>query len=65
MYYPTGTLKHRLCVEGRRKLYAYLAERGVAHRKFGKLIVATDTGEEWLQPGSLRARIPDRSRARR
>lgn len=46
MYYPTGTLKHRMCVEGRRKLYAYLAERGVAHRKFGKLIVATDAAEE-------------------
>lgn len=46
MYYPTGTLKHRLCVDGRRKLYAYLAERGVAHRKFGKLIVATDSAEE-------------------
>jgi L-2-hydroxyglutarate oxidase LhgO len=46
MYYPTGTLKQRMCVEGRRKLYAYLAERGVAHRKFGKLIVATDAAEE-------------------
>jgi L-2-hydroxyglutarate oxidase LhgO len=46
MYYPTGTLKHRLCVEGRCKLYAYLAERGVAHRKVGKLIVATDAAEE-------------------
>lgn len=46
MYYPTGTLKHRMCVKGRRKLYAYLAERGVAHRKCGKLIVATEAKEE-------------------
>ncbi len=46
MYYPTGTLKHRMCVAGRRKLYAYLAERGVAHRKCGKLIVAVDAAEE-------------------
>jgi len=46
MYYPTGTLKQRLCVEGRRKLYTYLAERGVAHRKFGKLIVATEPAED-------------------
>ena len=46
MYYPTGTLKHRMCVQGRRKLYAYLAARNVAHRKFGKLIVATDAAEE-------------------
>src|SRR5262245_11488573 len=46
MYYPTGTLKHQMCVAGRRKLYTYLAERNVAHRKCGKLIVATDTKEE-------------------
>ena len=46
MYYPTGTLKHVMCVKGRRKLYAYLGARGVAHRKFGKLIVATDAAEE-------------------
>ena len=46
LYYATGSLKHRLCVDGRRKLYAYLAERGVAHRKCGKLVVATDAAEE-------------------
>jgi L-2-hydroxyglutarate oxidase LhgO len=46
IYYPTGSLRHRLCVAGRRKLYAYLAERGVAHRKCGKLIVATSPAEE-------------------
>src|SRR5262245_26921814 len=46
LYYPTGSLKHRLCVAGRRKLYAYLAQRGVAHRKCGKLVVATDAAEE-------------------
>ena len=41
MYYPTGSLRHRMCVEGRRKLYAYLEQRGVPHLKRGKLIVAT------------------------
>jgi len=46
MYYPHGTLKHLMCVAGRRKLYAYLAERGVAHRKSGKLIVAVENKEE-------------------
>ncbi len=46
MYYPTGTLKHQMCVAGRRKFYDYLAARNVAHRKCGKLIVATNAKEE-------------------
>jgi L-2-hydroxyglutarate oxidase LhgO len=45
MYYPTGSLRHRMCVEGRRKLYAYLEARGVPHMKRGKLIVATSEKE--------------------
>jgi L-2-hydroxyglutarate oxidase LhgO len=45
MYYPTGSLRHRMCVEGRRKLYQYLGERGVPHQKRGKLIVATSDSE--------------------
>lgn len=45
MYYPTGSLRHRMCVEGRRKLYAYLEQRGVPHLKRGKLIVATSDTE--------------------
>lgn len=46
LYYPTGSLKHTMCVRGRRMLYAYLAARGVAHRKCGKLIVAASAAEE-------------------
>jgi len=45
LYYPTGSLKARYCVEGRRTLYAFLDSHKVAYRKCGKLVVATEPGE--------------------
>ena len=45
IYYPTGSLKARLCVRGRDQLYNYCVERGIAHRRCGKLLVATSGGQ--------------------
>lgn len=45
IYYPTGSLRARMCVAGKQMLYRYCAERGVNHRNIGKVIVATADDE--------------------
>ncbi len=56
LYYPAGSLKGRLCVAGKRMLYAYCAHRHVPHRRCGKLIVATSPAEvEKLEAIRMRA----------
>jgi L-2-hydroxyglutarate oxidase LhgO len=57
IYYPPGSLKAELCAAGRDALYARCEQRGIPHRRVGKLIIAT--GESEI--GRLAA-IEDRAR---
>jgi L-2-hydroxyglutarate oxidase LhgO len=54
MYYPTGSLRARHCVTGRRMLYDFCAAHGVPHRKCGKLIVAVEDRERVKIEGIFR-----------
>ena len=45
IYYPHGSLKARLCVEGRDRLYRFCDEHQVPHARCGKLVIAADEHE--------------------
>jgi len=50
IYYPPGSLKARLCVEGRELIYEICASHGIPYRKTGKLIIAAaEDGVESLE----------------
>ena len=45
MYYPTGSLKARLCVEGKQRLYERCAAKGIPHARVTKVITAAEESE--------------------
>lgn len=45
IYYPTGSFKAQACVEGKHFLYDYCEERGIPHKRLGKLVVASEESE--------------------
>ncbi len=51
IYYPTGSAKARLCVQGKARLYAYCREHRIPHRRCGKLIVAVTEDQKAVLEG--------------
>jgi len=45
IYYPKGSLKSRLCLEGNKLLYELCRAAGIKHQRCGKLIVSTNEEE--------------------
>ena len=46
IYYPKDSLKTKLCIEGKRRLYQWCGEHEIPHKRTGKLIVATNARDE-------------------
>lgn len=45
LYYPPGSLKARLCLEGRERLYHWCKTHQVPHQRIGKLLIAVENRE--------------------
>jgi L-2-hydroxyglutarate oxidase LhgO len=45
IYYPPGSLKARLCIDGRERLFEFCERYSVTHQRCGKLLVAGDESE--------------------
>jgi L-2-hydroxyglutarate oxidase LhgO len=45
LYYPQGSLKAELCVEGRDRLYRFCESHRIPHERCGKLVIAADDHE--------------------
>jgi L-2-hydroxyglutarate oxidase LhgO len=54
IYYPAGSSKAELCVEGAERLYAFCEANGVPHDRCGKFIVAADAHEIGILEGLAR-----------
>ena len=60
LYYKTGSLRAKFCVQGRRRLYGFLESHGVAFDRCGKLVVATQADEiERLEAIEVQAQTND------
>jgi (S)-2-hydroxyglutarate dehydrogenase len=58
IYYPSGSLKARICAEGARRMTEYCEERGLPIRKVGKVILPIRPGD-----GDRLAMLQERGRA--